>query len=257
MTSSQHITRERREQNGSSSSFSRWGSLLAGGTLAAVGLSRRSKFGVALAAAGGALAYSSIKSAQPKQEPVVATSLIVNCKPEEAYRMWRDFENMPLFMNHLESVTNLDDRRSKWVAVTPIGVKLEWDIEIDTDHPGELISWHSLPGSDVNVSGSIAFRPAQANRGTLLVVAVEYRPAARSQARALMSFVGRTPSLLLRQDLRRFKALVETGEIPTTDGQPHGLRSTLVGVARVLDPTGPVRGEAKLTEVLEARRRVS
>jgi uncharacterized membrane protein len=231
--------------------------LVAGGALAAVGLSRRSKAGLALAAAGGAIAYSGIKSNQLPHEPIVGTSLLVNCTPQEAYRMWRDFENMPLFMNHIESVTAIDDRRYKWTAVTPVGVKLQWNVEIDTERPGELISWHSLPGSDVNVTGNIVFRTAPANRGTLLVVVLEYRPAARSAARALVNLVGKTPSRLLRQDLRRFKALVETGEIPTIEGQSHGPRSRVTGVMRAMDPTEPIRGEARFSEVVEARRRVS
>lgn len=258
MTSFQSDSRsDARGRNNPSPAVPPWGALLAGGALAVFGLARRSKTGIALAAAGGALAYSGFKNQTAAESPIVATSLVVNCTPQEAYRLWRDLENMPLFMNHIESVTRVDNRRYKWVAVTPLGVKLQWNIEIDTDREAEMISWHSMPGSDIGVSGEIQFRPAPANRGTLLVVVVEYRPTARGTSRVLSSIVGKTPSLFLRQDLRRFKALVETGEIPTTEGQPHGPRSVLAGVARVMNPTEPVRGEAKLTEVLEARRRVS
>lgn len=235
----------------------RWGALLAGGTLAVIGLSRRSKGGLVLAGAGGALAYAGAKTTRTSLYPVAASSITVNVSPQEAYRMWRNFEELPLFMRHLESVTVLGDRCSKWVAIGPMGTRIQWTAEIVADREGELIAWRSLPGSDITVNGSVQFRPAVGNRGSVINAVVQYQLPAGSVGRAFLKILSKDPRFLMEQDLRRFKALIETGEIPTTEGQTHGRRSMVAAAARLADPDAPLPRNSNIVEVLQAKRRAS
>jgi uncharacterized membrane protein len=239
-----------------SRSVPRWGALLGGGTLAAIGLSRRSKSGIAIAAAGGLLAYAGARTNGAARPPIAQTSLILNTTPEEAYRFWRDFESMPLYVPHLESVNKIGDRTYRFIARTPMGKQIRWDAEIIADRQNESIAWRSLPGSDVEVSGSVEFRRATYDRGTLATTRIEYRPA-QGAPPAAARFLNRAANFILRQDMRRAKALIETGEIPTTEGQSHGPRSTVTGVLRTVNPAKPPRGEYRFREVVEARRSVS
>jgi uncharacterized membrane protein len=182
------------------------------------------------------------------------SSVLVNCLPEQAYSFWRDFEKLPHFMHHLESVRVTDNRRSHWVALGPMGVHLEWDAEIVDDRPNQAIAWRSLPDSDLSVEGTVEFRPALANRGTLITARIQYRPPAGAMGHALARLFGKDPNFLMRQDMRRFKALVETGEIPTTEGQTHGPRDKMTGVVRMVNPDQPIsRSDRKLS--MEERRR--
>jgi uncharacterized membrane protein len=213
----------------------RWGSLIGGGVLAAFGLSRRSKAGLAIAAAGGALAYAGAR-ANAGTAPEANGSVVINCSPDEAYRRWRNLADLPQFMHHLESVTVLDDRRSRWVAVGPAGARVEWTAEIFQERPGELLAWRSVEGSEIDLSGRVTFRPATGNRGTLLTATTHFENAISAAAQSLATIFGKDPSFLMQQDLRRFKALIEAGEIPTIEGQPHGPRSAAIGAMRLLDP---------------------
>lgn len=239
------------------SSVQRWSAVLGGCALAIYGLSRRSPLGVAMAATGGAVAYFGAKPASLASHSETSSSVILNCSPEQAYRFWRDFENLPRFMRHLDNVSILGDRRTRWTAIGPLGQELTWDAEIDEDRPNEFISWHSIPGSGINVSGFVAFRAASANRGTLVKVEMNLRPPAGRLGLNAAKMLGKHPEFLIKQDLRRMKALVETGEIPTTDGQSHGPRSIAAGFARMADPDRPVRRNAPLSEQFEAQRRIS
>ncbi len=238
--------------------FQRWGALLGGGALAVFGLTRRSKTGLALAATGGVLAYMGTQADAVPKEFTSEGSLLVNCSPQEVYQFWRNFENLPLFTRHLETVTVLDNRQSRWVALGPLGIPIHWDAEIVSERENESIAWRSLPGSDVEVDSAVQFRTLPGKPGTLVTASVRYRTPSGQLTRALAKLLGKSPKFVMRQDLRRFKALVETGEIPTTEGQPHGPRSTLVAVARVADPDRPIRRDtAAPREVLDAMRRVS
>ncbi|MGC2694223.1 MAG: SRPBCC family protein [Candidatus Angelobacter sp.] len=232
------------------------GVLIGGGALTLLGLARRSKSGVAIAAAGGLLAYLAARS-DAQRELIARSSVLLNCSPAEGYQFWRNFENLPLFMRHLESVRILGDYRSRWIAIGPFGKHIRWDAEIAADRENELIAWRSLPDSDVTVDGVVKFRPAPANRGTLVDVVVVYRTPAGTIGNAVAKMLGKDPNFMMRQDLRRFKAFIEAGEIPTVEGQTHGPRSGVAAIARVLDPDEPTRGDATLTEPLGARRRVS
>jgi len=120
-----------------------------------------------------------------------------------------------------------------------------------------LIAWRSLPGSEIDVEGSVEFRPAPGNRGTLVTASVRYLPPAGKLGNIVAKLFGKDPNFLMRQDLRRFKALVETGEIPTTIGQTHGPRDLSTGVMRIVDPDQSIRGESRISELVTAQRRAS
>jgi uncharacterized membrane protein len=235
----------------------RWGALVSGGALALLGLSRRSKAGLATAAAGGLLAYAGARANSRPREIIARSSMLVNCSPSEAYQFWRNFENLPQFMRHLESVSILDGSRSKWTAIGPLGTHISWYAEIVTDRENEVIAWRSLPGSDISVDGIVKFSPAPANRGAIISPIIAYTPPAGKIGHALASLLSKDPGFLMRQDLRRLKALIETGEIPTTEGQSHGPRSGVAAAARLLDPDLPARGSTSIRKRLDAIRRVS
>lgn len=238
-----------------SAAAQKWGALISGSALAIYGITRRSPLGVALAAGGGTLAYLGATQ-KARQQPSTWTSILVNCTREEAYRFWRDFDNLPRFMYRLESVTKLDDRRSRWVAYGPMGRRIRWDAEITGERQNEYITWSSLPGSDVHIDGRVDFREAPANRGTLIRVYMEFRRIPGTSS-ALVNFLTKGANFALRQEMRRLEALIETGEIPTTEGQSHGPRDFVTGVMRVADPTRPISPESDLREVFEARRSIA
>jgi uncharacterized membrane protein len=152
---------------------------------------------------------------------------IVNKSPRECYAYWRELTNLPRFMRMLYSIAIKNDRVSHWVIQGPGGRKIEWDSEITVEREGERIAWHSLPGSTVTHAGSVRFEPAPGGRGCIVRVLMHYRPPMGRASVGLAKLLGRDPSAEMREDLRRFKQLIETGEIPTTAGQPSGRRSWL------------------------------
>ncbi len=235
----------------------RWGGVAGGSALAVFGATRRSKAGAALAAAGGALVYFGVTANEAEREKVARSSILLNCTREQAYRFWRDFENMPRFMRHLENITVLGDRRSRWVALGPGGRPIQWEAEIVSERENESLRWQSLPGSDLDMSGTVEFRDAPGNRGTLLMVHMRYMPKGGGLGHAIARMMGKDPSFMMRQDLRRLKALIETGEIPTTEGQSHGPRDTMTAAFRLMDPDRPLRRGTRIREALEAERRAS
>jgi uncharacterized membrane protein len=142
----------------------------------------------------------------------------INRSVDELYRFWRDFGNFPHFMRHVKSIEVLDNRRSRWTAKAPAGMSVHWDAEILQDHEGEWLAWRSLPGSQVEHSGSVRFAPAPGARGTEVRVQMEYKPPAGRVGRVIAMLFGEEPEQQIREDLRRFKALMETGEVPLSDG---------------------------------------
>jgi uncharacterized membrane protein len=205
----------------------RWGAILGGGAMAILGLSRKSGIGIAVAAAGGLLAYRGATLDPHAEELLVESSFALNCPPEKAYQFWRNFENLPRFMRNLESVRIIDNRHSEWSVIGRFGKSIHWKAEIVEERENEWIIWQSLPGSDLNLRGSVHFRSAPGNRGTLMTAAVQYSTPAGAATRAVAAVLGKDPQFMMREDLRRFKALVEAGEVPNIDGQPHGPRSLL------------------------------
>ena len=214
----------------------RWLPGVAGAALAAVGMSRRSPAGAALAIAGGALAYAGVsgrtplpdwlRSRLPRAEAeglVVRRAITIQRPAEELYAFWRDFEHLPRFMGYVRSVTVQDPGgRSHWVASGPAGTTVEWDARIVAEEPNSLIRWESLPGARVANRGEVRFQPAPAGRGTEVRVRLEYEPPAGMVGATLAQVLGQGADRQVRESLRNFKQLMEAGEIPTNDHQPMG-----------------------------------
>lgn len=169
------------------------------------------------------------------------TSCIVNATPEEVYDFWRNFENLPRFMKHLESVEDLGDGRSHWKAKGPAGTTVEWDATIIADVPGEVITWRSLEGSDVDNAGAVRFEKAPGDRGTIIKVNLQYNPPAGVIGATVAKLFGEEPQQQLDDDLRRFKQVLEVGEIVVSD-------ATLLGTGyfaqRAAQPAGASELEA-------------
>jgi len=206
-----------------------WAAILSGGALAVYGLSRKSVGGSALAALGafGAVAGARRGTLSPTAIHIQKT-FTIDRPQQELYDFWRNFENLPRFMKHLRSVTNQGGRYSHWTAEGPMGVPVTWDAELVDDRPGEYLVWRSLPGSAISNRGSVEFRPAPNGSGTEVTVALTYYNPAGKAGAAFAKMLGREPELQVREDLRRFKALMEAQEIPTVVGQPSGRRSPIV-----------------------------
>jgi uncharacterized membrane protein len=157
----------------------------------------------------------------------VAQAVTINRSPEDLYRFWRAFQNLPRFMKHLESVREVGNRRSHWVAKAPAGRTVEWDAEITEDRPNELIAWRSLEGSDVDHIGFVRFERAPGGRGSVVRVEMRYGPPAGMVGATMAKLFGENPEWQVKDDLRRFKQVMETGEVLTTEGQPAGRASSV------------------------------
>ncbi|CAJ65068.1 MULTISPECIES: SRPBCC family protein [Frankia] len=151
------------------------------------------------------------------------SSTTIRRAPQDLYRRWHDFESLPTFMYHLDSVRT-DDGTSHWKIRGPAGRKINWDARIVADRPGELIAWQSVGHSDIRNAGTVRFAPAPGGRGTEVQVDLEYQPPAGAAGVALAKVLGEDPGQLLAEDLRRFKQLMETGEVVRSEGSPTGSR---------------------------------
>jgi uncharacterized membrane protein len=148
-------------------------------------------------------------------------TITINRQPEELYSYWRNFENLPRIMSHIESVRALDDKRSHWVARAPLGRTVEWDAEVIEDRPNEFIAWRSLEGADVDNTGSVRFDRAPGGRGTEVRVEVEYNPPGGALGAGVARILGEAPEQQIKGDLYRFKQVMETGEIVHSDASIH------------------------------------
>ena len=168
----------------------------------------------------GRLQRSASRRETPRHEGAVRVERVitVNKPVHEVYQFWRQFENFPRFMRHLESVEMLGERRSRWRAKAPARMTVEWEAETVEEREDEWIAWRSLPGSTIENSGSVRFSPAPGARGTEVRVQLQYNPPAGALGRGIAWLFGEEPDQQIREDLRRFKQLMETGEIPLTDG---------------------------------------
>jgi uncharacterized membrane protein len=140
--------------------------------------------------------------------------------PSEVYQFWKNPENLPRFMTHVQSVSPLGPNRSHWIAKGRTGTTLEWDMEIINDQPGALIGWQSSPESHIRNAGSVTFRPLENGRGTEVKLTVEYKPAGGPLGAGVAALFGKDPKPQMIRDLRRLKQLMETGVITTAEGQP-------------------------------------
>lgn len=152
----------------------------------------------------------------------VHAAVTVNRNIEDVYRFWHDFENLPRFMYHLRSVRMTGDRRSRWIARAPAGKSVEWDAEIVDDRPNALISWRSVAGARVPNSGTVRFMRAAGGRGTEVRVQLGYRAPGGMLGAKVAKLFGEDPQQQVCDDLRRFKQVIETGEIVRSDASPNG-----------------------------------
>lgn len=152
----------------------------------------------------------------------VNKSIVINATPEELYQFWRDFQNMPRFMRHLESVQVTGEGRSHWIAKAPAGTTVEWDAEVTDERPNELIAWRSLENADVYNSGSVRFEQAPGGRGTIISVEIDYNPPGGVVGAVVAKLFGEEPGQQVDGDLRRFKQVIETGEVVLSEGTLSG-----------------------------------
>jgi uncharacterized membrane protein len=222
----------------------KWLSLAAGAGLLLAGLTRRRGAGLALLGLGGMLLERGATGHCRVYEVFglntagvgddtraalggprgthVEESVTINRPIEELYRFWRNLENLPQFMRHLESVERVTDSLSRWRAWGPGGTTVEWTAEIINEVPNQVIGWRSLEGSDVVSAGSVNFDDAGAGRGTHVRVRLQYSPPGGKVGAALARLVGRDAATEIREDLQRFKHLIETGEAPSTGNPLRG-----------------------------------
>lgn len=214
-------------------------SAVAGGALALYGLARRDVPGLLLGALGGYALLRGTSGSDPLYQVLgvdttqqqqglkgikVEKRITIQKTAEELYNFWRNFENLPQFMKHLESVTVKGDHQSHWVAKAPANTTVAWDAEITNDAPNERIAWRSLEGADVMNAGEVRFVPAPAGRGTEVHVSMIYDPPAGALGALVAKLFGEEPGQQVEGDLRRFRAIMETGEVPTVEGQSSGRR---------------------------------
>jgi len=211
---------------------------IGGLALAAYGLKRRSTKGWLTAAAGSGLIACGvtgrslvmdafgINHASKPENPVVSVPhgegikveqiITINRSPNQLYRFWRNFENLPLVMKHLESVSARDEKHSHWIAKAPAGQVVEWDAVIHNEIPARLIAWRSVDGSEVDHAGSVEFRE-NPKGGTDLKVVINYRPPAGKVGAVVAKLLGEEPSQQIDEDLKQFKDLIESTDISALD----------------------------------------
>jgi uncharacterized membrane protein len=148
--------------------------------------------------------------------------ITIRADPRTLYAFWRDVSNLPRIVHHPVTIEARSPTESHWVVSAPAGRKVEWDSLIINDEPGKLIAWRSRPGGDVDHAGSIRFEPAPGDEGTEVTVALEYDPPGGKLGAAVAKLTRDSAGAQVDDALRRFKALIEAGEIPTTEGQPVG-----------------------------------
>lgn len=220
----------------------RWASAAIGVGLLLGGLAKRDRGGALAAVAGGALLFRGASGHCPVNSALgrdtahdhtrevlvgdrgihVKESITINRPSDELYRFWRNFENLPRFMEHLKSVQTTGPDRSHWVAKGPAGTHVSWDAEIINEIENQVIGWRSLPGSTITSAGSVNFDDAGGDRGTRITVHLQYEPPAGKVGALFATLFGEEPSQQVHADLRRLKQLLEAGEVPTTKGQPNG-----------------------------------
>jgi uncharacterized membrane protein len=204
-------------------------SVIAGTALALFGLKRFSFTRLGLAALGASLVYRGVTGHSGLYQRLGVTtadeadgvrgnlgtkierSIVVYAPPDRVFRFWRNFANLPRFMDHLGEVQVLDARRSRWIARGPGGVRVEWEAEIINEVPNELIAWRST-GGDVDHAGSVHFEPGPGGRGTTVRVSLQYDPPGGTAGHAVASLLGGDAGTRIEQDLEKFKRMIESGE---------------------------------------------
>ena len=236
-------SRPRQEGGGNVGETERVLSIIGGGALALYGLTRGSLGGAALALLGGSLVYRGATAHCAMYEALgvntartaeggtghvghlgikVEKSITINRPASELFAFWRDFENLPKVMSHVESVNVIEPSRSHWVVKAPAGTTVEWDAVIHNEKPNELIAWRSADDAEVVSAGAVNFRNAPDGRGTEVKVSLQYDPPGGALGALVAKLFGEAPEQQIEQDLRRFKQVMEAGEVASTEGQSSG-----------------------------------
>jgi uncharacterized membrane protein len=223
-------------------------SMLTGGLLFLYALGRRSWNGFGLALIGGELlrrgmtghsylyqmldistyyAPATISMLPMRQGIKVRRSMTIERSPEELYRFWRNVEHAPSYMQCIRLVKVIDKTKSHWVGVTAGGATIEWDSEITEDIPNRLIAWRTIGRAPIGVGGRITFTPAPADKGTVATVEMEFSSKGSILGEPVEMLIAHLPEREVRETLRRFKELMEAGEIPAIAGQPVGARQLM------------------------------
>lgn len=159
------------------------------------------------------------QTGESREDTQVTRSIIVDKPIEECYNYWRDFENLPRFMDYLQSVRYTGDRRTHWIAIGPAGAPVEWDAETVADEPNRRIAWRSVPGSSFQNSGSVRFERAPGDRGTMVRVEVDF--SGNRGAAAIGTILHMDLGRRIMHDLRNFKRMLEVGEILQSEASIH------------------------------------
>jgi len=210
----------------------RWATALGGAALVVWGAKKLSRehhpVGALLATTGASLIWRSTRDTRARlggsRGTGVEESVAINRGPDELYEFWRNLELIPMIMPQLASVEIVGHRRSHWIATGPAGWRTEWYADIINDIPNQLLAWRTVEGSELVSAGSVHFEAGPVGRGTVVRVKLQYDPPGGKLGAAFAWAFGEEPSDVIREGLRRFKQLMETGEIPTTEGQPRGRR---------------------------------
>ncbi|GAA4408673.1 SRPBCC family protein [Nibrella viscosa] len=206
-----------------------------GAVMTAIGVQRGGLGGTLLAILGGSLIFRGVSGYCPVNEAVgrdsstsdqgaepleISRSVTINKPREEVYQFWRQLENLPMFMHHLERVTQLDNKRSHWEA-KPVNVPgltaLAWDAEIVEEEENSRIVWKSVPGATVDNAGEVRFTDAPNNRGTEVHATIRYQPPAGALGSAVAKLFNPVFKDMVREDIRRFKYYLETGDVPVNN----------------------------------------
>lgn len=153
------------------------------------------------------------------QEVLVRSSITVERPIAEVYQQWRNLEGLPRYLNHIESIIPIDSKRTRWSAKLPAGLKFEWEARIVEEREQELLVWKSVEGSELYNEGYISFRPVFNDRATEINARIIYRPPAGEAGARVAHFFDQVTAQVIKEDLRRFKQILEAGEAPTIEGQ--------------------------------------
>ncbi len=207
-----------------------------GALLAYYGFKKGDLLGIAIALTGGSLLFRGVTGYCPVNDAVgrdtaekesvsieITRSLTIQKPRKELYAYWRRLENLPNFMKHLKEVRKGEEKRSHWEARIPgdIGT-VDWEADVTEEKENEFIAWQSIRGSQIDNAGEVRFKDAPAGRGTVVRATISYRPPAGAIGSGAAKLLNPLFKQMVKEDLRRFKRLMESGEIPTIEGQPSG-----------------------------------
>jgi len=227
---------------GDAGNAERWAAIMGGTALGVAGLRRGDWVGLTLAAVGGGLLFAGAAGvpmarqlprvagmvpAVDREPTTVQAHVTISTPREKVFRFWRNFGNLPKIMSHLDVVEIESATRSCWKAHGPGGMVVRWHSEIDKEREGELLSWHTVEGADLPHRGQVMFKDAPGGRGTEVTLTLVYRPPGGQAGRAVARLFGSAPGQQAREALRKLKYLLEVGELPTIEGQPHGVKGIM------------------------------